>query len=51
MASMTTKQLYVALTDDELEQLRILAIKRRERPSKLMGDAVRKLLAETKGKK
>ena len=51
MASKTSVQMYVALSDDELEQLRILAIKRRERPSKLIGDAVRKLLAETKGKK
>ena len=50
MASQTSTQMYVALTDDELEQLRILAIRRKTRPSKLIGEAVRRLLAEQKGK-
>ena len=51
MASATTKQLYVALTDDDLEQLRIRAIQLKERPSKLIGDAVRAWLKDDKEKK
>jgi len=44
------KQRYIALTDEEDDQVRILAIRLKVRPSKLMGDAVRQLLTETKGK-